>query len=89
MRRRPRREVRTQRRIGTARAADRRPSPGGGREYAEQAGKIHAPVLYVNSVCLDSSGDSEIAKGGAALFEKGSIKEELPAGKEGTLIVEC
>ena len=41
MRRRPRREVRTQRRtarrIGTARAADRRPSPGGGREYAEQA----------------------------------------------------
>ena len=33
MRRRPRREVRTQRRtarrIGTARAADRRPSPGG------------------------------------------------------------
>lgn len=40
MRRRPRREVRTQRRtarrIGTARAADRRPSPGGGREYAEQ-----------------------------------------------------
>ena len=41
MRRRPRREVgtqrRTARRIGTARAADRRPSPGGGREYAEQA----------------------------------------------------
>ncbi len=41
MRRRPRREVRTQRRtarrIGTARAADRRPSPGGSREYAEQA----------------------------------------------------
>ena len=57
------------------------------REYAEQAGKIHAPVLYVNSVCLDSSGDSEIAKGGAALFEKGSIKEELPAGKEGIRIV--
>lgn len=57
------------------------------REYAEQAGKIHAPVLYVNSVCLDPSGGSEIAKGGAALFEKGSIKEELPAGKEGIRIV--
>lgn len=40
MHRRPRREVRTQRRtarrIGTTREAERPPSPGGGREYAEQ-----------------------------------------------------
>lgn len=56
-------------------------------EYAEQAGKIDAKVLYVNSVCLDKEGD-EIAKGGAALFEKGIIKKEIPSGKEGVLIVE-
>lgn len=50
MRRRPRREVRTQRRtarrIGTARAADRRPSPGGGREYAEQAAGAGEEVFF-------------------------------------------
>lgn len=57
-------------------------------EYAGQSGKITAPVLYVNSVCIDKSNDREIAKGGAALFFKGFIKEELPAGKEGILIVE-
>lgn len=56
-------------------------------EYAEQAGKINAPVLYVNSVCKDKSDDCPTAKGGAALFEKGSIKKELPAGNEGILIV--
>ncbi len=57
-------------------------------EYAEQAGKINAPVLYVNSVCIDKAAEDEIAKGGAALFAHGSIQEELPAGKAGTLIVE-
>lgn len=51
-------------------------------EYAAQAGKLNAPVLYVNSVC-------EAARGGAALFENGFIKEELPAGQEGILIVEA
>ena len=56
-------------------------------EYAEQAGKINAPVCYVNSVCMDKSNTCEIAKGGAALFENGFIKEELPAGKQGILIV--
>lgn len=56
-------------------------------EYAEQAGRINAPVCYVNSVCMDKSNTCEIAKGGAALFENGFIKEELPAGKEGILIV--
>ena len=57
-------------------------------EYAEQAGKISVPVFYVNSVCVDKSGNYEIAKGGAALFDKGFIKEELPSGQEGILIVE-
>lgn len=57
-------------------------------EYAEQSGKINAPVLYVNSVCVDKFDDSRIAKGGAAFFDKGLIKEELPAGKEGILILE-
>lgn len=52
-------------------------------EYAEQAGKINAPVLYVNSV------DREIASGGAALFDGGVVKEELPAGSKGILIVEA
>lgn len=57
-------------------------------EYAEQADRMNTSVLYVNSVCLDKSKDCEIAKGGAALFEKGKIKMELPAGNEGVLIVE-
>ena len=57
--------------------------------YAQQAGKINAPVFYVNSVCMDRSDDRGIAKGGAALFENGSIKEELPAGNEGILIAEA
>lgn len=57
-------------------------------EYAEQAGKIKAPVLYVNSLCIDKSDCDKVAKGGAALFDNDSIKEELPAGKEGILIVE-
>lgn len=57
-------------------------------EYAKQAGKINAPVFYVNSVCMDKPDNREIAKGGAALFDKSLIKEELPAGNEGVLIVE-
>ena len=58
-------------------------------EYAAQAGKINAPVFYVNSVCIDKSDGCEAARGGAALFDKGFIKEELPAGNEGILIVEA
>lgn len=54
----------------------------------QQAGKINAPVFYVNSVCMDKPDNREIAKGGAALFDKSFIKEELPAGNEGVLIVE-
>ena len=56
-------------------------------EYAEQAGKLFAKVLYVNSVCTDIEGD-EIAKGGSALFENGKIIKETPSGKESTLLVE-
>lgn len=56
-------------------------------EYAAQAGKLSAPVFYVNSVCLDRAKNREPAQGGAALFDNGTIKEELPAGKEGILIV--
>jgi len=58
-------------------------------EYAEQAGKINAPVFYVNSVCLDDPQNCESAMGGAVLFEKGLIKGELPAGKEGILFAAC
>lgn len=58
-------------------------------EYAAQAGKINVPVFYVNSVCIDKSDGCEAARGGAALFDKGFIKEELPAGNEGILIVEA
>ena len=57
-------------------------------EYAEQASKINAPVFYVNSVCIDKPGECEVAEGGAALFDKGLIKEELPAGNEGILFAE-
>lgn len=58
-------------------------------EYAEQAGKTDAPVLYVNSVCMDRSDEAEIAKGGAALMDKGKIECEIPAGNAGILFVEC
>ena len=56
-------------------------------EYAEQADKLFAKVLYVNSVCTDKIGE-EFAKGGSALFENGKIIKETPAGKESTLLVE-
>lgn len=56
-------------------------------EYALQAGKIRAKVLYVNSFCLDKQYD-DIAKGGAVLFNSGSIVKETPSGKEDVLVVE-
>lgn len=56
-------------------------------EYAEQAGRIAADVLYVNSVCLDRHGP-EIARGGAAHFRGGRIVSELPSGDEGVLLVD-
>lgn len=56
-------------------------------DYADQAQKISAPVLYINSYCIDKQDEYEIAKGGAALFVGGNIKAELPSGKEGILFV--
>lgn len=58
-------------------------------EYVEQANKIKAPVLYVNSFCLDKKEECEIAKGGAAMFDNGKIVKEISAGNEGILFVEC
>lgn len=56
---------------------------GGGREeYAEQANLCCKHVLYVNSFGDDG------AFGGAMHFSDGSVREELPIGNEGLLIVE-
>ena len=55
---------------------------GGGREeYAAQANCCCANTLYINSLC---AGD---AFGGAYWFAEGKIKEELPIGKTGLLII--
>lgn len=56
-------------------------------EYAAQSKKIGRQVLLVNSVCF-SGNEEELAKGGAVCFLDGQIKEELPAGKEGVLMVQ-
>lgn len=56
-------------------------------EYASQAGKVHKKVLYVNSFCKDKVGD-EFARGGSALFENGSIGQEVPSGQESILFVD-
>ena len=56
-------------------------------EYAAQSKKIGGQVLLVNSVCF-SGNEEELAKGGAVCFLDGQIKEELPAGKEGVLMVQ-
>lgn len=57
------------------------------REYAQQAGKLNCPVLYVNSLCKDKAGD-DIARGGAAFFAGGTIVQETPSGEESVLFVE-
>ena len=56
-------------------------------EYASQASKFCDKVLYVNSVCKDK-GANEIARGGSAFFENGSICREVPSGKEAILLIE-
>lgn len=56
-------------------------------EYAFQANKFCKKVLYVNSGCLDQEGQ-EFARGGAAFFENGRIRQEIPAGREALLCVE-
>ena len=56
-------------------------------EYASQASKFCDKVLYVNSVCKDKD-TNEIARGGSAFFEYGSICREVPSGKEAILLIE-
>ena len=51
-------------------------------EYAEQAGRCCPNTLYINSIC-----ECE-ALGGAAFFEKGTVKQELQINNEGLLLVE-
>ena len=51
-------------------------------EYAKQANKCCSSALYINSIC---EGD---ALGGAAFFEKGTIRKELPISNEGLLFIE-
>lgn len=55
---------------------------GGKIEYAQQAKRCGADVLYINSVC---EGD---AFGGAVHFSNGEIRNELPIFREGLLYVE-
>lgn len=55
---------------------------GAKAEYAEQAGRCCPNTLYVNSICEYD------AHGGAAFFEKGTVKKELPVNQEGLLFVE-
>ena len=55
---------------------------GAKAEYAEQAGKCCPYTLYVNSICEDDS------HGGAAFFERGTVKKEQPINHEGLLFVE-
>lgn len=55
---------------------------GGKAEYAEQAGKCCPKTLYINSICESD------AFGGAAFFEKGAVRKELPINKEGLLLIE-
>lgn len=56
-------------------------------EYAAQANRFCKTVLYVNSYCKDKLG-SDFAKGSAALFQDGTIRAEIPSGKEGVLLVD-
>lgn len=51
-------------------------------EYAGQAGKCCPNTLYINSIC-----DFD-ALGGAAFFEKGTVRKELPMNNEGLLFIE-
>lgn len=53
-------------------------------EYAKEAAKLKAPVLYVNSVCYDFD-EPYISKGGACYFDGGKIIKEVPSGAEAVL----
>lgn len=56
-------------------------------EYAQQAALCGDCVLYVNPYRIEAS-DYDIARGGAVHFSGGNIVKEMPAGKNGVLIVE-
>ena len=56
-------------------------------EYLEQANKINAKVLYVNSYCKNKN-DIDTARGGALYISNKEIKNEVLSGKEDVLIVE-
>lgn len=56
-------------------------------EYAVQADKLKAPVLYVNSVCYDFD-EPYISKGGACYFNGGKIINEVPSGAEAVLAID-
>ena len=51
-------------------------------DYAAQAGRCCPKALYINALC------EEDAFGGAAFFENGAVRAELPMGREGLLFVE-
>ena len=57
-------------------------------EYAKQAKKVNAKILYVNSYCLDRSEDAGAAKAGAVLFINGKIEKEASSGKEDILFLD-
>ncbi len=56
---------------------------GACEEYKEQVSKLKAPVLMVNSYMKDGAE----AVGGAYLFSKGEIKNTLPLGSIGEIII--
>ena len=56
-------------------------------EYAKQAAKLKASVLYVNSVCYDFD-EPYISKGGACHFCDGKIIKEVPSGAEAVLEID-
>ena len=56
-------------------------------EYLEQANRINAKVLLVNSYCKNKN-DIDIARGGALYISNNKIIDEVLSGKEDILIVE-
>lgn len=56
-------------------------------EYLEQANRINAKVLLVNSYCKNKN-DIDIARGGALYISNKKIVDEILSGKEDILIVE-
>lgn len=56
-------------------------------EYLEQANRINAKVLLVNSYCKNKN-DIDIARGGALYISNKKVVDEVLSGKEDILIVE-